>query len=72
MVRAKFKVTGKTEQADGGGTVNLWPVTTGSPENEEFYRYTPGGSIMLSTINGAAFEQFEVDKEYYVDFTPAG
>lgn len=71
MVRAKFKVQNVDTREDGGGTVTLTPVTSGSEENEAFYRWTPGGSIILSTINAEAVKQFENGKEFYVDFTPA-
>jgi len=47
------------------------PVTGGSEENKTFWQYTPSGSISFSCINTAAVEQFEVGKEYYVDFNPA-
>lgn len=75
-VRAKFKV-GRISQVDGGHSsaistmINLYPVTSGSPENEKFYRYTPSGSIELSTVNAEAAKNFELGKEYYVDFTEA-
>lgn len=76
MVRAKFTCTGKehnkaTEEQNEGFTISFTPVYTGSKENEEFYKWTPGGNIMLSTVNPKAAEQFEQGKEYYVDFTPA-
>lgn len=75
MVRAKFKVTGvspvNVEKPEEGSTVHLIPVTGGSPENESFYKWTPGGNIVLSTINQEAAEKFEVGKDYYVDFSKA-
>lgn len=81
MVRAKFKVE-STQPRDQvlpggdvvheGGTVTLRPVYSGSPENDQFYKLTPSGQIVLSTINVAAFEQFTEGQEFYVDFTPAG
>jgi hypothetical protein len=49
----------------------LEPVTSGSPENESFYKYTPGGKISLSTINADAAKQFVPGQYYYVDFTAA-
>lgn len=67
MVRAKFKCAGKTED----GQVSLEAVVGGSEENDRFFKYTPGGQVSLATINEAALAQFEVGKEYYVDFTPA-
>jgi hypothetical protein len=69
-VRAKMKVVEKTQYQDGH-KVRLHPVTGGSAENDEFYRYTPAGSVELSTINDSAAASFEVGKAYYVDFTPA-
>jgi hypothetical protein len=72
MVRAKFKVVKITDQHEGESkTIDLEPVIGGSPENETFYKYTPSGSIQLSTVNAAAAEQFEVAAEYFVDFTRA-
>lgn len=76
-VRAKFKVTAITTtahwQKDKGhiGTVKLQPVTSGSPENAAFYEATPCGEILLGTINKEALAQFEIGREFYVDFTPA-
>lgn len=69
-VRAKFRCETILFNATGA-EVTLQPVTSGSPENEEFYKYTPGGSIKLSTVNLAAAQQFEPGNDYYVDFIPA-
>jgi len=66
MVRAKFKVMNVTEKE-----VTLLPVTYGSEENKKFFELTPYGSIQMGTINPDAIKQFEVGKEFYVDFTPA-
>lgn len=71
MVRAKFKVTSKT-LAESGISIVLAPVTHGSMENQAFFNYTPWGKMELGTINEEAAKQFEVGKEYYLDFTPAG
>lgn len=69
-VRAKFRVDSVTETADSA-TVEMTPVVSGSDENKEFYRWTPSGKIVLSTINKKAAIQFERGGECYVDFTPA-
>lgn len=77
-VRAKFKVESVTTRAnwqrDKGhiGTVRLVPVMDGSEENKRFYDATPSGAIELGTINQDALKQFEIGREFYVDFTPAG
>lgn len=71
-VRAKMKCDALQPATDGeGGTVMLRPVISGSPENDEFYKYTPGGQLQLSTINQEAYDQFEQGREYYVDVSPA-
>lgn len=69
-VRAKFKVQSVTEAEGGLKSATLTPVTSGSKENEEFYKWTPGGQINLSTMNPAASEQFKPGRVFYVDFTP--
>lgn len=73
MVRAKFKCESKSPSNEAGtqGTVQLRPVTSGSEENDRFFYLTPGGQVTLSTINESAYAQFEIGKEYYVDFSPA-
>lgn len=69
-VRAKFKCEVVVSRTNGS-EIDLAPVTNGSDENKEFYKYTPGGSIKLSTVNAEAAKQFVPGREYYVDFTPA-
>lgn len=53
------------------GNVILRPVVGGSNENDQYYKYTPGGECRLSILNEAAAKQFEVGKEYYVTFEQA-
>lgn len=64
MIRAKFVCGFKS-----GEVVYLNPVYSGSKENEEFFKATPGGQVTLHILNQAALEQFEQGKEYYVDFS---
>jgi hypothetical protein len=68
-VRCKFSVWQniKTEE---GYNITLGAVTSGSPENEQFWKYTPAGSLNFNTINGSAAEQLIEGKEYYVDIIP--
>jgi hypothetical protein len=75
-VRAKFFVSEKREvghpnQPQNSEYIVLSPVTSGSAENESFYRYTPIGKIELGVMNPEAAAQFEVGKYYYIDFTKA-
>jgi hypothetical protein len=70
-MRAKFKLVQKTI-SEGGCRLKFEPVTTGSYENEQFFKWTPYGSIDIGTINQAVEEKFsKIGAEYYVDFTPA-
>jgi len=70
MVKAKFICESK-EQFINGGRVKLVPVTSGSEENKNFWKYTPDGRLEMWVDNDAAFKQFEVGKEYYLDITAA-
>ena len=69
-VKAKFKLRSKLH-SDTTAHLTFDAVITGSPENESFFRNTPSGYINLSTVNIAAADAFDVDKEYYVTFSPA-
>lgn len=68
MTRAKF-VCRKFEANEETAEAILDPVVDGSKENEDFFKYTPGGEIRLSVVNPNV--KFEEGKEYYVDFTEA-
>ena len=74
-VRAKFVVNTITRQLFGnqgeGQVIKLSPVYGDSPENKEFYKWTPAGSIELGTVNPDAAKQFELGQEMFVEFTPA-
>ena len=55
-------------------TVVLNPVFgNGDPnhENTKFWAASPSGEIRLGTVNAQAAAQFELDQEFYVDFTPS-
>lgn len=72
MLRAKFVVSEKTEYAGGQSPVRvvLQAVTSGSPENESFFKWTPSGKIEMSVKPEVAAE-LKVGEPYYVDFTSA-
>ncbi len=87
MVRAKFRVDYKSQpyainqwlsdKAKAGiravQDIILTPVSgEGAEENKKFFASTPNGHIRLVTTNPEAAEQFQVGKEYYVDFTEVG
>lgn len=76
-VRAKFKVSEITEHAYGNQrmkTIKLQPVFKSDDpdgENTKFWQASPNGEIRLGTINMDAAAQFEINAEYYIDFTRA-
>lgn len=71
MVRAKFTCIEKSPalQNEEGYTIALQTVYSDSPENAEFFKWTPFGQIRMGTVNPVAAAEFEVGKEYYLDFT---
>ncbi len=42
-----------------------------SDENRRFWSATPTGMIELGMVNQAAVDQFELGKEYYIEFSEA-
>lgn len=86
-IRAKFVVNSIERHAhtrrvpDGtyvpseAQTVKMTPVYGhGDPahENSKFWAATPAGQIALTMVNAEAVKAFDIGKEFYVDFTPAG
>jgi len=80
-VRAKFRVNsyetclqnaGRDSAAVECRTVKLSAVYDGSEENKRFFQYTPNGQITIGLLTPDAWKQFDLGKEYYVDFTAAG
>ena len=69
-MRCKVRLEAVTKTINGNEVV-LRPVTSGSQENQSFFKYTPYGEIKLGTINNEVVEKMTVGKEYYVDFTEA-
>lgn len=81
MVRAKFRCTRKTSStsSNGYGPAPSTPVDTEEVElmavmgddNKEWSKWTPSGSLKMQINNPDAIAQFEVGKDYFLDFTPA-
>ena len=72
MVRGKFKLDQITANAGQSGKQLTFKAVCndGTPENERFHRYTPSGSLSMYVDSEPALAQFELGKEYYLDFTP--
>lgn len=69
-VRAKFKLVGREEGCEGF-SLKFEPVVSGSPENDQFFKYTPWGVLRLGIISADAAREFTVGDDYYLDFTTA-
>jgi len=67
-VIAKFECREVTHTVDGK-SVSMAPVTDDSPENAEFFRWTPFGSLEMGIVNPEV--EFTPGKKYYVEFTEA-
>ena len=53
-------------------TITMNPVyANGDPnhENSKFWQATPSGQLTLGTVNAEAAAYFELEGEYYIDFT---
>jgi len=70
VVRSKVRCNAKTGNEVHFATV-YEPDEKKNDENARFTTATPWGDIRMGINNPVALEQFEVNKEYYVDFTPA-
>ncbi|MGA2669817.1 MAG: hypothetical protein ABSF21_00110 [Dehalococcoidia bacterium] len=81
MVRTKFRCNWKsthTEKTYNRETrvedsivlydYNFTTVYTGSEENTKFFAATPSGSLTLSCVRN---DLFTINKEYYLDLSPA-
>lgn len=83
-IRAKFYCVSRTETlsynynyetkenaTERTFSVRFQPVSGGSEENKRFYAATPGGVIEMHGLKEAVGLQFELSKEYYLDFNLA-
>ncbi len=73
-MRCKVSCSNKVPAGKGpedGFYLSFSPVYTGSEENKEFFKWTPGGTVQFNVMNIAAASKFEVGKEYYLDFSAA-
>lgn len=68
LTRCKVRCQSVSQDYNGMYTYELIPVTGGSKENEEYFKWTPNGQFKFGVT---ADRKFEPGKYYYVDFTPA-
>ena len=75
-VGAKFTVASVTDYNTGtsGDTlrqVKLNAVTRGDGDPEDFWKYTPAGTLDITISYPDTAEQFVPGKSFYIDFTEA-
>lgn len=69
-VRAKFRCVYVQKDHADHGVVHFQAVTSGSEENESYWKYTPWGELKMGVDNPQAFEKFEEGREYYLELIP--
>jgi hypothetical protein len=70
-IRCKFKLESITHLANDARSLTMTPVTSGSEENKQFFKWTPSGKLEVYSVNAAAVDGLELGAEYYIDITPA-
>ena len=70
-MRCKFCCSSKVPLGDNGFLLAFYTVYAGSEENDKYFKATPSGHVYVQTVNAQAAANFEVGKNYYVDFNPA-
>ena len=75
-VRAKFQCLSINHHHTGNpdavqAEVRLIPVYGNGEANKDWSKWTPSGELKMMITNPSAIAQFELGKEYFVDFTPA-
>jgi hypothetical protein len=70
MSKVRCKMVCAETRSDENGThaVKMRVVTEGNKENEEFFKWTPGGELNLCVLKN---QYFEAGKEYYIDIEQA-
>lgn len=69
-MRAKM-ICRDVQTSDDQSSVKLEVVTSGSPENSEYFKYTPAGTLQLSVLKPELVKDIKVGDEFYVDLIPA-
>ena len=74
MIRCKMKVVERKNQMWYGSekpTVAVVLTAVTDDANKTWARFTPSGKIELTIDNPEAYDQLELGKTYFVDFTEA-
>ena len=67
-MRAKFECVSVNDFGELK-RATLSAVTTGNPEDQDFHKYTPCGSLEIDISKEGAADYFKPGKKYYLDFS---
>lgn len=70
-IRAKFTVESVNHLAYGDHIVKMSARYSDSPEDNQFAKATPSGSLEMWVSNPDALDFLEPGKQYYLDFSEA-
>ena len=70
-MRCKVSCGAKIDLGNGGFALSFYAVYSGSEENDKYFKAIPSATILIQTINEKAAANFEIGKQYYIDFSPA-
>lgn len=77
MMRAKMRVTA-VKKYENNQVVEMTAVgksdgypEDGADENNSYARWTPSAYLTISISNPVLFDKFEVEQQFYLDFTKA-
>lgn len=68
-VKAKFECVEVTQSVSGKRVLLIAVNNSKTPENAEFFKWTPIGKIEMGILNEGAAEVFVPGEQYYVEFT---
>jgi acylphosphatase len=69
-IRCKFVTGYVTNHEDGTVSVTASAVTADTPENAEYWKYTPAGFLSLPGVTARVAEVLTPGKVFYLDITP--
>jgi hypothetical protein len=70
-MKAKFFAESVTHTCYGTEEVKMCAVYSNTPEDNEFAKATPSGSLTMSISNEKAMGFLKPGKKYFLDFTEA-
>lgn len=70
-IRCKMRID-RISKTESGYGLSATPVYSGSPENDAFFKFTPGGQLQLEVVRHETLDHLEPGDEVYLDIVKAG